>query len=330
MDVANTGIAAIFLLISFATITWAFLQKRIAYEQTVRERVQKIGGRGRQGVKSQKNNQKRRQRDVDAVLADMEEQEKARANKATKPSLVLRMRQGGLTWSRRTYFLVSLVVGVLAILFFMAYGLNTFAAAGFGGACGLLLPHLYVGFMRKRRLKKFSKEFPNAIDVIARGLRTGLPLADCMRIIANESAYPVNEEFAALVDEQVLGETLPVAADNMAQRVPLTEVNFFAIVISIQSKTGGSLSESFENLSKVLRERKMMAEKIKAVSQEAKSSASIIGSLPFLVAGIIYLIDPEYITILFTETGGNIALAISGLWMGFGVFVMQKMINFNF
>jgi tight adherence protein B len=261
----------------------------------------------------------------------MAEQKKADQKKSRKVSLHLRMRQGGVMWSRNTYLLITLCLSVIGVLFlYFVYEASPFISACFGIAFGLTVPHAYVSFRRSRRLKLFAKEFPNAVDIVARGLRTGLPLGDCMRIIAQEAASPVKDEFQILVDDQMLGETLSVATENMSHRVPLTEVKFFAIVIAIQNKTGGSLSESFDNLSRVLRERKMMSEKIKSVSQEAKSSAAIIGSLPFMVTLIIYLLDPDYINLLFTTGTGNLVLTLSGVWMLCGIMIMRKMINFDF
>jgi tight adherence protein B len=194
----------------------------------------------------------------------------------------------------------------------------------------MLLPHFFVNYKRKRRLKKFSNEFPNAVDVIVRGVKAGLPLIDCLKVIAAEAQEPVKSEFQQVIEDQTLGMPLAEAVQRLPERIPLAESNFFAIVIVIQSKTGGSLSESLSNLSKVLRDRKKMDAKIKSMSAEAKSSAGIIGSLPIVVALLVYLTSPDYIMLLFTTTVGNIVLLISGFWMFMGVMVMRKMINFDF
>jgi tight adherence protein B len=180
-----------------------------------------------------------------------------------------------------------------------------------------------------RRFKRFAAEFPNAIDVIVRGIKAGMPLIDCLKIVASEAQDPVKTEFKALVDDQALGLPLDEAVQRMPHRVPLSETTFFAIVIAIQSRTGGSLSEALGNLSKVLRERKKMKQKVKAMSGEAKASAMIIGSLPVAVAGLLYVTSPNYIALLFITQTGNLVLAGCGLLMLMGIMVMRKMINFD-
>jgi tight adherence protein B len=165
--------------------------------------------------------------------------------------------------------------------------------------------------------------------VIVRGVKAGLPLADCLRIISLEAQEPVRSEFKLVLEDQTLGLPVDQAVQRLFERVPLAEANFFAIVISLQSQTGGSLSEALANLSKVLRERKKMKAKIKAVSSEAKASAGIIGSLPLLVAGLLYLTSPAYISLLFTTSVGHMVIAASAVWMLMGTLVMRKMINFD-
>ncbi|MCG8451114.1 MAG: type II secretion system F family protein, partial [Pirellulales bacterium] len=187
-----------------------------------------------------------------------------------------------------------------------------------------------LGFLTKRRQKKFLLELPNAIDIIVRGVKAGLPFADCMRIIATESQEPVRSEFRAVIESQTVGVQAGDAVERMYQRIPLPEVNFFAITVGIQQHSGGNLSEALGNLSKVLRERKKMTAKIQAMSQEAKASAAIIGSLPILVMVLVYLTSPDYIELLWTERLGQIMLAASVFWMFMGVMVMRKMINFDF
>ena len=171
---------------------------------------------------------------------------------------------------------------------------------------------------------------PNAVDVIVRGIKSGIPLGDCVRIIAREAEEPLRSEFKGVVDAQALGLSMGEAIGRLYERVPVSDVNFFGIVISIQAKSGGNLSEALSNLSRVLRERRKMAGKIQAMSMEAKSSAGIIGALPIIVATLTYLSSPDYISILWTTDPGKIALLGSAIWMSIGVFVMRKMINFEF
>jgi tight adherence protein B len=270
-----------------------------------------------------------RKRSLEDVLREIEA--KQREKKRVKPTLAARIRQAGMDWSRSTYLGICAGAGIatftVAILFL---NLHPLVALGFGIAGGLLLPHFYVGFKRKRRFKRFTEEFANAMDIIVRGLKAGLPLADCMKIIASEAQEPVKSEFRAIIEDQAMGMPTDEAVQRMPDRTPVAEASFFAIVIAIQSRTGGSLAEALGNLSKVLRERKKMRAKIQAMSSEAKSSAGIIGALPVFVTGAIYLTTPDYIALLFTTSAGNIILAVSGFWMLMGILVMRKMINFDF
>ncbi|MEX6509115.1 type II secretion system F family protein [Jiella sp. M17.18] len=272
-----------------------------------------------------------RRRSIEDTLHEIEERQRAGARrKAPKPSLARRLKQAELTWSKRFYFMVCGIAGLAVTAAAMALGLKPTAAAGFGLAGGLLIPHLVVNFRRARRLKRFSNFFPSAVDVVVRGVKSGLPLTDCLRIIASEAEEPVRSEFKIVVEDQTIGISIQEAIQRLAERVPLSETNFFSIVIGIQSRTGGSLSESLGNLSKVLRERKKMRAKISAMSTEAKTSGMIIGALPLIVAGLVYLSNREYIMLLFEERIGNIVLAICGVWMMIGVMVMRKMISFDF
>ncbi|HUE46476.1 MAG TPA: type II secretion system F family protein [Aestuariivirgaceae bacterium] len=276
-----------------------------------------------------KSGDSRRKRSLEDVLREIEE--KQRARQRAKPTLVARIRQAGLGWSKSTYYAVCAGAGIAS--FFAAYtGLGPYplTALGFGIAGGLLLPHFYVNRRRAKRFAQFTSEFANAMDIIVRGLKAGLPLADCMKIIAAEAQEPVKGEFMAIIQDQAMGMPADEAVQRMPQRMPVTEASFFAIVIAIQSRTGGSLAEALGNLSKVLRERKKMQAKIKAMSQEAKASAGIIGVLPVFVTGAIYLTTPDYIALLFTTSAGNTILAVAGFWMLIGILVMRKMINFDF
>jgi tight adherence protein B len=273
----------------------------------------------------------KRRRSVEETLKELEEAQKAKARKNQKPSLTTRMRQAGLTWTKNTYYLACFGAAVLAFAFaFLALGFGPIPSAGFAISGGLLLPHFFVNYMRKRRLKKFTDEFPNAVDIIVRGVKAGLPLVDCLKVIAAEAQEPVRSEFQEVVEDQTLGLPMPEAVARLPERIPLAEANFFAIVIAIQSRTGGSLSEALSNLSKVLRDRKKMNAKIRAMSAEAKSSAGIIGSLPAIVTILVYVTSPDYILLLFTTTVGNIVLGISAMWMMIGIAVMRKMINFDY
>jgi tight adherence protein B len=250
--------------------------------------------------------------------------------KRKKQSLETRIAQAGLSWTRNKYIGASFVsaafVGGL-IWLFRAHPAVVVAAMGVGG---FGFPAWILNFLRKRRLKKFVNEFPNAVDIIIRGVKAGLPLGDCLRVIATESAEPVRSEFRQIVEAQAMGLSTGEAVERIVERVPVAEASFFAIVINIQQKAGGNLAEALGNLSAVLRERKKMKGKINAMSGEAKASASIIGALPPLVGVMTYITSPKYMELLWTTQTGELVLGGCAVWMGIGIFVMRKMINFEF
>ena len=266
-----------------------------------------------------------RKKQITDSLKELEKKSgRPRANLDTK------LQQAGLSITRRQYMIFSALSGLLvAVLVFMTVH-NPYIAAP-AAIIGLFgLPTFILARLRKRRINKFVTEFPNAIDIIVRGVKAGLPLGDCIRIIANEAAEPVRGEFRMIVETQAMGLSLGEAVDRITQRVPVTEANFFAIVINIQSKAGGNLSEALGNLSRVLRERKKMKGKIGAMSMEAKASAAIIGAIPFIVVGLLWLSSPSYVALLWTTTTGRIVSCIAMAWMSIGIAMMKKMITFDF
>lgn len=239
-----------------------------------------------------------------------------------------KIAQAGLSLTETVYWLGAIGLGlVLAFIGYLVQGSFIGAAAGlFVGAFGL--PRWVLGMLIGRRQKRFTNQLADAIDMIVRGVKSGLPLNQCLQMIAAESPEPLRKEFRTLVDGQAMGVPFDANLNKLYERMPLPEVNFFNIVLIIQQKTGGNLSESLGNLSGVLRARKLMREKVKAMSSEAKASASIIGSLPFIVMILVYLVRPEYIMLLFTEPTGHIILAGSACMYATGIFVMRKMISF--
>jgi tight adherence protein B len=265
----------------------------------------------------------------DQVAQSLKELEAKQKDK-DRITLDMRIAQAGLPWSKRTYFTFSLVMA-------LAFGgagflgtLNPYVGLGAMFVGGLGMPRWILAFLKKRRLTKFILELPNAVDIIVRGIRSGLPLGDCLRIVATETREPLKSEFRVVVESQAVGMTVSEAVARLPERVPIAEANFFAIVIGIQQKSGGNLSEALGNLSRVLRERRKMGDKIKAMSMEAKASAVIIGALPFIVAVLTYLSSPDYISLLWTTQTGKMMLFAAGFWMSLGIFVMKKMINFKF
>ena len=185
-------------------------------------------------------------------------------------------------------------------------------------------------FLKKRREAKFLTGFPDAVDVIVRGVKAGLPLLESLRIITADAPEPLKSEFRTIVETQAVGIPLGEACGKLYEHIPVPEANFFAIVVGIQQKAGGNLSEALGNLSRVLRDRKKMKAKIQAMSMEAKASAMIIGCLPLAVMTLVYITSPQYIELLWTHPTGQFMLVCCAVWMSLGVFVMRKMINFDF
>ena len=273
--------------------------------------------------------EQKRRKAVQDVLEELDSRQKENA----KVSMRQRLLQAGFSISPIIFYLISgvsaIVLGGLTYMFVgESIALYATGAAIFAGGIGL--PRWVVNFLSARRQRKFVGQLANAIDIIVRGVKTGLPLNDCIGIIAAESPAPLGQEFAKIVEEQRIGVTLAQGIERMYERMPLQEVSFLSIVISIQSAAGGNLAEALQNLSNVLRERKKLEGKVRAFSQEAKSSAAIIGSLPILVMGAVYMSKPDYIMILFNERSGNMMLAGSAIWMLMGVLMMRKMINFDY
>jgi tight adherence protein B len=252
-----------------------------------------------------------------------------RNDKKTSRSLNVLITQAGLTWSKKTFFIIS---GIMAVgVSISIYALTNQILYALPGLIigGLGVPRWLLMFLAKRRIKKIVEELPNALDVITRGIKAGLPLGDCLRIIVAEGSEPIKTEFLRAIEAQLLGLTIAEAIELMAESVPIAEVKFFSIVITVQAKAGGNLSEALGNLSNVLRERKKMANKVQALSMEAKASAIIIGAMPLIVGALVYVMNPDYISKLWTTDMGKMALAASGFWMAIGIFTMKKMINFD-
>jgi tight adherence protein B len=257
------------------------------------------------------------------------EKKQAEVNKKKAATLKAKISQAGLGFTEMQFYLGSMVLGlVVGALAFLA-GMQLFVALGAAFVVGAGVPRFFVNFALKRRLKKFLDELPNALDVMVRSIKSGLPLNDALRLIANEAKDPVKTEFRRVVESQQMGLSVPDAIERMYLTVPLSEVNFFAIVIQIQAQAGGNLSEALGNLSRVIRDRKKMKAKIQALSMEAKASAVIIGALPFIVAFLVYLTSPDYMMILFTDPRGHLIMGCSAVWMSIGIFVMRNMINFD-
>jgi len=324
----NIQSLSLFFLGSVAAggVAWVFIYPLLSGERHVERRmvsvaraepvVRKAGGRA----------QKTRREQVEDSLKDLE----ARQKKAKSIPLGVRIEQAGLSWSKQQFWIVSAVLGVVAFLAALILKGGLLAALGLGFAAGFGLPRWILSFLKKRREAKFLEHFPDSVDIIVRGIKAGLPLADSLKVIVNDSPEPIRSEVRQIVELQIVGMPLGEACGKLYERIPLPEANFFAIVVSIQQKAGGNLSEALGNLSRVLRDRKRMKAKITAMSTEAKASAAIIGALPIVVMTAVYVTSPAYISLLWTEPFGRIMLGASVLWMSLGVLVMRKMINFDF
>lgn len=262
------------------------------------------------------------------LLINLKEQER-RQRKASL-SLTARLQQAGLDVTLTQFWIASAVVGALAGITALILHAPWFAALPLTFAAGAGLPRWVVGFLAERRKKKFTANFSDAIDVIVRGIKSGLPVHDCLRIIARESSPPLGSEFQRLVENIAMGVSVDQGLEKMYERMPTPELRFFTIVLAIQQKTGGNLAEALSNLSAVLRGRKLMREKIKALSSEATASAFIIGSLPPAVITLITVTAPSYMSVMFSDKRGHLMLMASGAVMCLGIFIMRRMINFKF
>lgn len=271
----------------------------------------------------------KRRKTIQESLKELEARQKDRDRATTRPPLKLQLRQAGIEMTMQRFYLYSGLCGFLLAVVLLVAGapLLTIPGAAVAGVFGF--PRWFVAWARKRRIRAFLDEFPNALDVIVRAVKSGLPLNDAVRMIASEAREPVRAEFRRMVEAQQLGFPISEAAMRMTETMPCPEANFFGIVIQIQNQAGGNLSEALGNLSHVLRERKKMKAKVQALSMEAKASAAIIGALPVVVAVLVYFTSPSYIRPLFTTDIGNLVLGVSAVWMGIGVFVMRQMMNFE-
>ncbi len=317
------GLAAI----SVGALFYVFVYPLLSGDAKAEKRVQALSQTGQQRRSAERLNElaATRKKSVADSLKELDETEQSKR----RVSLQERIEQAGLTMPAKTFLMVSAGLGGFALLAaFLVVG-EPIAAVLVAAIAGLGLPNWVLSFLRKRRMKRFIDEFPNAIDIIVRGIKSGLPVGDCLRIIASEAREPLKSEFRAIIEAQSLGLSVTDAVGRLAKRMPIQEANFFVIVVQIQQKAGGNLSEALGNLSRVLRERKKMKAKVSAMSMEAKASAVIIGSLPFVVAFMVQIASPGFITPLFTTQSGHMMLLGSAFWMMCGIIMMKSMINFE-
>ncbi|HEY2071113.1 MAG TPA: type II secretion system F family protein [Rhizomicrobium sp.] len=321
-------IAAVFFMLAAGGAAFAFVggggeasKKRLA---SVARPAAGSAATGRAGSGLDTNAQRRKS--VQSLLKDLEKQQAATKQ---KPTMRRRLEQAGLSIEARTFWIICLIVGLVAVAGCQLTHQSLVVTAAAGLVVGGGLPRWVLNFLRKRRLKAFTNEFANAIDAIVRSVKSGLPTNEALKLIAKEMADPVGTEFNKLVEGLKVGISLEQGLKRMYESMPTAEVSFFGIVMTIQQKSGGNLSEALSNLSGVLRDRKRLIGKIKAMSSEAKASAMIIGSLPPGVATLVWLSTPTYIEALFKERMGNLMLLGCAIWMATGIFVMKKMIDFK-
>jgi tight adherence protein B len=307
----------------------ALCYPRVRKDFPLNQRLELVAATGAASAAQRANSDAIRKRSVEETVRDAADLAAAKAKKRAKPSLTTRLRQAQLDWSKTKYYAVCFVLAAGVALAVLLTGLGILPALGFGISAGLLLPHFYVSLKRRRRFKQFTAHLADAVDVVVRGVKVGLPLGECFKIVAREARSPVKDEFQQIVEDQLVGMPLADATERLPDRIPIPEARFFSIVIAIQSRSGGSLAEALGNLSRVLRDRQKMRGKIKALSSEAKASAGIISVLPLAVIAILSVVSPGYIALLFNNHIGHLVLAVCVLLMMIGVLVMRKMINFQ-
>ena len=317
---------ALFFLATVAVggVTWVFVYPILSGERHAEKRVASVA-RQEPVARVKRGQQKSRRDEIEGTLKQIEAR-----HKKERVSLAIRIARAGLDWSKQRFIITSAALGLVFFtgVMFTGAGLLPAFAMGFAGAFGA--PYWLLAFLRKRRESQFINAFPDAVDIIVRGIKAGLPLLDCLKMIVVEAQEPVKSQFRAIVETQAVGLPLGEACGKLYEMMPLPEANFFGIVIGIQQKAGGNLSEALGNLSRVLRDRKKMKAKIQAMSQEAKASAGIIACLPVAVMILVYITSPAYISLLWTDPLGRLMLAAALVWMSMGVMVMKKMINFDF
>jgi tight adherence protein B len=316
----DTTTLAFIALVAFsgAALVYALLFQKIEQENRTDKRLKTIQAAdtdrsSMNAARDRTNDANRRRKAVQDNLKDLEERQKNRDKITKRPPLKIQMQQAGLVVNMKKFYMISAGAAFVACLLYFIAGGPLIGLPGAALVFGVGAPRWTVSFLRSRRVKQFLEEFPNAIDIIVRAVKSGLPLNDGLKLIANEAKEPVRTEFQRIIDQQQIGLSIPEACGKLSETMP----------------AGGNLSEALGNLSRVLRDRKKMKAKVAALSMEAKASAAIIGALPFIVTLLVYLSSPDYIMLLFTTSTGHMMLGIGLTWMSIGIMVMKKMINFD-
>ena len=317
-------LAAVLGLIAIGGVALAFVtpdnNRAVKRAQAITDRTRAPTSRARTAV----NDPALRRKQILKTLRDEE-----RRHRKASLSMTARLQQAGLPISPKIFWVLSAALGCGVLLGATVLGQKPIIGLMLAIGLGLGLPRWVLSFLAKRRSKKFVEAFADAADIIVRGIKSGLPVHECLQVIARESPEPLASEFRRLVDSVAHGVTLEQALERMYTRMPMSELRFFTIVLGIQQKTGGNLAEALANLSTVLRSRKLVREKIKAFSAEATASAIIIGSLPPGVVILISITTPSYMAVLFHTTAGQLILLGAVIWMSIGVFIMKRMVSFK-
>ena len=280
----------------------------------------------RQTISADKVRETRRRSVQDAL----KQQADALNARRAKNTLKHRMFQAGVKTAPKVWIRNCIILGGTLFVVLLAVQVPLLFAAVLAFAGAYVLPNFYLGWRRKRYQSAYLDELPNAVEAIVRGVKAGMPLNDSIRLVAKEVREPVKSEFMRVLDQQAVGKGMAEAVEVLFDRVPLSEVNFFIVVINVQQQAGGNLSEALSNLAGVLRNRKKMKAKVKAMSSEAKASALIIGALPVFVIAAVSVVSPSYLSPLFTTSGGMICLGVAAFMMAMGAFIMNRMIQFDY
>jgi tight adherence protein B len=243
--------------------------------------------------------------------------------------LRLRLQQTGKKWALNQYFYVTGGIFAVAVALLLIRGAPMMLALGLGSFLALAVPHFSVSYLIRKRINDFTAKFPEAIELLVRGLKSGLPVGETLTVVAREIPGPVGEEFKIVTEKIKIGKTMEDALQDTAERLGTPEFQFFVITLAIQRETGGNLAETLSNLADVLRKRAQMKLKIRAMSSESKASAYIVGSLPFIVFALVWSVNPDYLSGFFHEQRLMIAGLIGLVWMSIGVGIMAKMVSFE-
>ncbi len=297
------------------------------------------GSSGAKASARRLNDVKLRHSDSDTVVAEAQMRKTVAASKprttreGEQPSradiIANRTRMTGKSWTLAQYIYVSIGIAVSSMLALYLKSGNFTLSVAIGVMLGIGLPHIVIGFLIKKRMHQFNSAFPEAIELLVRGLRSGLPVTETLGLVAKEIGGPAGEEFRAVTERIKIGRSMSEALDETAKKLAMPEFNFFCIAVAIQRETGGNLAETLSNLAQVLRKRSQMKLKIRAMSSESKASAYIVGALPFLVFALIWFINPDYLGEFFRDDRLIIAGLGGAVWMSIGAFVMAKMVNFE-